>query len=141
MIDRFMEKVSPEPNTGCWLWSGSSCDKGYGMFNLNGKTVRAHRLSYEIHNGKIAEGMHILHKCDNPCCVNPEHLSVGTNHDNVKDKLSKRRDHNQRKTHCPLGHPYDNENTGVWGGMRYCKECRKLKQRARRAANINHKEK
>lgn len=89
-IDRFNSKYKIMDND-CWEWQYKLTTKGYGRFRFNNKTYRAHRISYEIHNGAIPSGMHVLHKCDNRKCVNPDHLFIGTNDDNVKDKLSKNR--------------------------------------------------
>lgn len=86
-IEAFQELVYPEPNTGCWLWGGNLHRQGYGrIFGYY-----AHRLSYHIHNGEIPHGMHVLHRCDNPCCVNPDHLWLGTHADNMRDKFLKGR--------------------------------------------------
>lgn len=87
---RFESFVMPEPNTGCWLWSGSLVTKGYGAFRLNGKSVMAHRVSYKMYNGEIGL-MHVLHKCDCPSCVNPDHLFLGTDTDNKIDMENKGR--------------------------------------------------
>lgn len=91
--ERFMEKVSPEPNTGCWLWSLGTDNKGYGRFGSGSlKTMRfAHRLSYELFVGPIPDGMFICHKCDVRSCVNPDHLFVGTHKDNMADRDKKNR--------------------------------------------------
>lgn len=80
---------------GCWRWTGSKTDKGYGRIGINGKTVKAHRYSYEIHH-PITKPMNenelvILHRCDNPACVNPAHLRLGTQQDNIDDKMIKGR--------------------------------------------------
>lgn len=90
---RFWKYVIPEPNSGCWLWTGGFFDKdGYGIFCINQKwKERAHRLSFRIHNGLIPEGLFVLHHCDVPCCVNPDHLFLGTQADNMEDKVSKGR--------------------------------------------------
>lgn len=87
---RLMRFVSPEPNTGCWLWVGHINRTGYGHMRVMGKTVMAHRLSYAL-LVKEPKKLHVLHKCDTPCCVNPDHLFLGTNQDNVNDKMSKGR--------------------------------------------------
>ena len=89
--ERFFNRFKKDPS-GCWLWI-SHCDKdGYGILPATGAAVRAHRLSYEIHNGQIPDGMVVCHTCDNPSCVNPEHLFSGTTKDNCQDMLSKGRD-------------------------------------------------
>lgn len=90
-IERFMDKVSPEPNSGCWLWTGGVASHGYGMFWIDGKVDTAPRQSYRLFCDDITEGLHIMHKCDVRLCVNPEHLSLGTNADNVQDKVRKGR--------------------------------------------------
>jgi hypothetical protein len=94
--DIFEEKYTPEPNTGCWLWHGRTDKKdGYGVMTIrNGKEVkvrRAHRLAWERAFGEIPEGMSVLHKCDTPPCVNPEHLFLGTQLDNMRDRKAKGR--------------------------------------------------
>lgn len=88
---RFENKIAYEPNTGCWLWTGSLSYKGYGRFNVDGINNSAHRVSYQLFKGSIPDGLHIIHSCDVRCCVNPDHLSVGTNYDNVQDRVSKGR--------------------------------------------------
>lgn len=91
--DRFMSKVMPEPNTGCWIWTASTNIKGYGQFGIGGNQncVTSHRVAYEMFKGPIPQKMHVLHYCDNTWCVNPDHLWLGTNLDNVKDRLRKGR--------------------------------------------------
>lgn len=76
----------------CWGWAASTAPKGYGCLGLGGGRVgRAHRVSYELHYGPIPDGLHVLHTCDNPGCVNPAHLRLGTNADNVADRQAKGR--------------------------------------------------
>lgn len=79
---------------GCWLWNGYRNQSGYGVTRVGGrgsKAIFAHRLSWEIHKGPIPDGLHVLHRCDNPQCVNPEHLFLGTDLDNQRDRIAKGR--------------------------------------------------
>lgn len=100
-LERFEEKYCPEPNTGCWIWTGERSPYGYGLLSLKTeknkyKSIKAHRFSYETYKGKIPPNYLVCHKCDNPPCVNPEHLFIGTYLDNNRDKIKKNR-HNMPK--------------------------------------------
>lgn len=77
---------------GCWEWQRARMGAGYGNTRYQGKTINTHRLSYMLFVGPIPEGMYVLHKCDNPPCVNPEHLWLGTPADNMRDRDAKGRD-------------------------------------------------
>jgi hypothetical protein len=76
---------------GCWLWDGWKQSSGYGGFQIGEKKYGAHRVSYEMANGSIPEGMLVCHHCDTPRCVRPEHLFLGTPLDNMRDKIRKGR--------------------------------------------------
>ena len=96
--ERFWAKVDKRGPDECWPWTGATTREGYGHFYVIGKTGRAHRVSWELKNGKIPpHGSHhgycICHHCDNPSCQNPAHLFLGTNKDNVTDKVNKGRHH------------------------------------------------
>jgi len=75
----------------CWLWTGGTFESGYGAFQVNGKTVRAHRFSWELEHGPIPEGQDVLHTCDVPLCVRPHHHFLGTSIENVADRVAKGR--------------------------------------------------
>lgn len=89
MINR--DKYIVKRDTHCWEWKGARTRGGYGRTKYKGEAWMAHRLMYTLTNGPIPDGMVLLHKCDNPCCVNPEHLSVGTQKDNMDDCRAKGR--------------------------------------------------
>jgi hypothetical protein len=120
----FQEHYSPEPNSGCWLWLGSlNRDNGYGRFYLRYKSYLAHRFSYELQNGPIQNGLVLDHLCRNTSCVNPKHLEVVTNKENILRGISPSAE-NKRKTHCPIGHEYTEKNTRISKtGKRSCRTC------------------
>lgn len=81
----------------CWNWKRCLDGSGYGQLGINGKLIRAHRVSYQLHVGPIPKKMCVLHKCDNPKCINPKHLFLGTHNDNMQDKVQKNRGRNNIK--------------------------------------------
>jgi len=95
---RFAEKVDKQGTYDCWEWLGAKVPKGYGMIGLNGKSVSAHRTSWQIFFGDIPKDKMVLHKCDNPGCVNPHHLFLGDNSINMKDACRKGRGAGQKLT-------------------------------------------
>jgi endogenous inhibitor of DNA gyrase (YacG/DUF329 family) len=109
---RYVDKNGPipaqRPDLGpCWVWTGSTAGGGYGQFSVGGRTahrfIPAHRYCWELHNGPIPAGLWGLHKCDNPPCVRPEHLFIGTCKDNVDDMIRKGRQRNKgtrKKSHA-----------------------------------------
>lgn len=124
MIDelptRIASKIEVDPFTGCWHWTASLNYKGYSQVWWQGRMRSGHRLIYQMLIGPISDGLQIDHLCRVPACVNPDHLEPVTPTEN-----SRRGRHGVLLTHCPQGHPYDEDNTkhhpnGRW---RDCKEC------------------
>jgi hypothetical protein len=134
--DRIERKIIPEPNSGCWLWIAATDRKGYGWVRYKTLGAGAHRHVYTILRGPIPEGLTLDHLCRLRCCVNPDHLEPVTGTENTSRGLSGQ--YGKLKTHCPSGHLYSPENTSRsmngkhW--VRYCKMCKRVKRRQRRAA-------
>ena len=96
ILDRFTERCVPVTESGCWIWIGSLNTGGYGSIRIAGRMKTAHRLSWEIHNGPIPPGDHqgatsVCHTCDEPSCVNPDHLFLGSHKQNMRDMARKKR--------------------------------------------------
>lgn len=99
--ERFFEKVNVTDT--CHEWTSHIQENGYGQFSLNGKAQYAHRVAYELHNGKVEGNLFVLHRCDNRKCVNPAHLFLGTFNDNMKDMVVKKRQaHGMNNGHAKL---------------------------------------
>lgn len=99
--NRFWSKVAVGNASECWLWTAARLPRGYGQFQLSGKSRRAHRVAYEIAVGPIPKGMHVLHSCDVTSCVNPAHLHLGTHDENMREMVERKRSasggHTRRK--------------------------------------------
>lgn len=149
-IDRFDEMTMPEPNTGCVFWLGTEDSHGYGQMWNGVKLVKAHRVAWERANGRIPKGTGhhgfvVMHRCDMRLCVNPDHLMLGTQADNLSDMRRKGRgrcipaERCAAKTHCPRGHEYSAENVRVYQTrdgrrLRNCRECAREATRQWRAS-------
>jgi hypothetical protein len=108
-VEDKIKKYVNKTNT-CWIWVGCKDRHGYGKVSVQGKVVLAHRAIYEFFSNKIPTGKLLMHSCDNPACVNPEHLSIGTHQDNYDDMIRKGRKGKPkrigrfRKEFCDYGH-------------------------------------
>jgi hypothetical protein len=111
MAERFASKVSPEPTSGCWLWDGQVDLNGYARISRGPPWTRitfGHRVAWELHRGPIPTGLSVLHRCDVPGCVNPDHLFLGTQADNMADMNAKGRGNFPKMgTTCQKGHPFE----------------------------------
>lgn len=134
--ERFMDKVSPEPNSGCWLWMGVVQAEGYGGIWDGERMQQAHRVAYELFCGPIPKDRELDHLCRMRCCVNPKHLEPVTRKENCRRSPLIRQNgaEHREKTHCLRGHPYDEENTLFRKSRngRLCRECKRLRAAASR---------
>lgn len=128
--ERFWRRVEKSPN-GCWEWLGKRNPKGYGKCQFRNKELFAHRVSYAWAYGEIPSGKVIDHLCKNTRCVNPSHLEVVTQRENVlrgESVFAKRK----KQTHCVHGHLLDGENLVVYkNGTRHCRACARIWDAAR----------
>jgi hypothetical protein len=128
----FWKRTMPEPNSGCWLWTGSCRTDGYGRICVDTKWIFAHRFAYELLVGPIPGHLELDHLCRVRCCVNPDHLEAVTHQTNV-DRVPRTNfgKYQRGLTHCPSGHPYEAAYIRK-DGSRKCRECHNIKQRQRR---------
>lgn len=133
VAQRMAKYIEPEPNTGCWLWSGCVGGGGYGMLRVDGVARYAHRISYELRHGPIADGLQVDHLCRVRCCVNPDHLEPVTQRENLLRGVGFAAT-NAEKDFCKRGHPltpdnlYRSPSQPTW---RFCRECIRLTARER----------
>lgn len=129
-----------ESDNGCLEWTGAKFSTGYGTIGYKSKNYRTHRVAWELEHGAIPVGMFVCHRCDNPACCRVSHLFLGTHADNMRDMAAKGRASEQAKTHCPRGHPYDDENTILTNhGSRACRECSRQRCAERYARTYQYK--
>ena len=133
---RFWSKV--DKSGECWTWTAGLDSHGYGRFHT-GVQRSAHRVAWEFAVGRVPDGLWVLHACDNPPCVRPDHMFLGTARDTTADMIAKGRARgfgpvHAAKTRCPQGHGYTPANTYTLRGSRYCRTCHRLREAARRRA-------
>lgn len=138
-IQRFNEKWDVEEGSGCWIWKGAKVTPwrrgatanghGYGLFRGEKKVGMAHRFAYEHHRSPIPLGMVTDHLCRNTGCVNPWHLEMVSQRENLMRAPTALATRNVGKTTCPAGHPYSDANTYRYGTHRFCRLCAKAHKR------------
>ncbi len=134
---RFMSKVDQNGPNGCWVWTGCVNADGYGIADLKAvcSSRLAHRISFTLLCGPILKGACVLHRCDNPPCVNPDHLFLGKDKDNVHDMLKKGRHVTpfKKSSHCKKGHLFTQTSTyNKPNGKRTCRICVNAQKRNRK---------
>jgi len=117
---------------GCWLWTGAVTGNGYGTVQIDTVQLGVHSVAARLWLKDYNPDLWTLHKCDIKRCFNPDHLFQGNNRTNQLDAVAKNRNNNTRKTHCPRGHPYDDENTVKYKNRR-CKICARNNRKIYRA--------
>lgn len=123
VIRRFNKKWMPISDISCWIWIAAEDSNGCARLLVDYKNEKASRVSWQIHKGQIPDGLHVLHKCDNRLCVNPDHLFLGTHDDNMRDMTAKGRHFLKKRTHCKNGHLLEGYNLLPNLAYRVCRMC------------------
>jgi hypothetical protein len=152
--ERFFKKVNKsgsEAYPDCWIWEAGKNSKDYGSFKYyqDKPAIGSHVSSYLFHIGEVPKGLFVCHRCDNPPCVNPEHLFLDTNSGNMKDMFKKGRNPPQTKkqTHCKKGHSFEEfepivyvkkQGRQIGEEYRVCKECKRINDSKRKGNNLEY---
>ena len=133
MAERFWAKVDKRGPDECWPWTAYRNPCGYGVMSdeggRSGRNRPASQISWEIENGSpFPEGLYALHHCDNPACVNPAHIYAGTQLDNMRDQVRRRRHFRHAQTHCVRGHDLTDPDNLITQKLpaRHCRACRRI---------------
>lgn len=122
--ERLMARIEVDPETDCWIYTGQTNNRGYGLIHWNGSKNAAHRLSYEVHVGPIPEGLELDHTCRRPACVNPAHLEPVTHAENMR---------RTRGATCARGHDLSGPRADVYihpqRGTRDCRACKRYRRK------------
>lgn len=142
--ERFWAKV--DLSGECWVWTGSRAGGtkvgGYGRFYLHGRVMPAHRRAWELTSGPIADGLLVLHRCDNPPCVRPDHLFLGSYRDNMLDASAKNRIHRPTRTvtHCGRGHELVGDQVRIrLDGSKLCRVCEVARRGIRKTGRVQRR--
>jgi hypothetical protein len=134
LFPRFWSKVKLADNGECWEWTAARDKTGYGRIKINKKLYLSHRAAYEAFSGEIPEGLQIDHLCRNRWCCNPQHLEAVTRRENILRGVGETAI-NSRKTHCPEGHPFTQDNLVLSElrrkGGRMCLTCYRIRNKER----------
>lgn len=132
-LRRIRSRVVVDAN-GCWIWQGPKATRGYGLDMYRLKSCTVHRQMYKlVHNVELRPDQHVCHACDVKLCCNPDHLWIGTAHENQMDSAIKKRHRNARKTHCKRGHPLSGDNLYLSKeNIRHCLACSRARQQAKK---------
>ena len=144
MVRYIEQRCEAVTESGCWLWLNFTDRFGYGRITVRvgpSKRVKhysAHRYSYEAYNStSLLPGAVVRHKCDTPACVNPDHLVIGTQLDNMRDAIARGRSFMSSKTHCIRGHELSGRNIHVVGKERICRACSVIRSTAYRRRQVS----
>ena len=138
--ERFERDLERLPWSGCWVWTRCVNSTGYGSIGVDGKMVNVHRFSWRLHFGEIPKGQYVLHKCDVRACVNPQHLFLGSQLQNIRDGQGKGRIYKLGEDACKNKHPALPKNVYFTKGHRFCLLCKRDSRKRVKARRLEEHE-